>query len=125
MQPKALFEFAVEFVVAERDDARGLGALLGPHQRRALSRQRQDRERAGGQEMFLGAAVMVALVADRDHDAGLIIFPAMGGDAGALAQLRARAVGRHQQARLDHAAVGKRHIDAVGARGEIRHRGGA
>ena len=74
--------------------------------------------------MFFGAAVMIALVADGDDDAGLIVVPAMGGDAGALAQFGARAVGRDQQARLDHAAVGQRHVDAVGARIEIRHRGG-
>ena len=67
-------------------------------------------------EMFLGAAVMIALVADGDDDAGLIVVPAMGGDAGALAQLRARAVGGHQQARLDDIAVGERHGDAVGTR---------
>ena len=75
--------------------------------------------------MLFGAAVMVALMADRDHDAGLIVIPAMGGDAGALAQFRARAVGRHQQARLDDAAVGQCHVDAVGARVERRHRGRA
>ena len=75
--------------------------------------------------MLLGAALMIALVADGDDDAGLIVVPAMGGDAGALAQFRARAVGRHQQARLDRAAVGQRHIDAIGARGEIGHRAGA
>ena len=51
--------------------------------------------------MFFGAAVMVALVADGDDDAGLIVLPAMGGDAGALAQLRARAIGGDQKACLD------------------------
>ncbi len=75
--------------------------------------------------MFFGAAVMIALVADGDHDAGLVVVPAMGGDAGALAQFRARAVGRYQQARLDNAAVRQRHVDAIGARDEIRYRGGA
>ena len=75
--------------------------------------------------MFFGAAVMIALMADGDDDAGLIVIPAMGGDAGALAQFRARAVGGDQQARVDDAAVGKRDVDAVGARIEARHRGGA
>ena len=75
--------------------------VLGPHQRRALARQRQDRERTRGQKMLFGAAVMIALMADGDDDAGLIVLPAMGGDAGALAQFRARAVGGDQQARLD------------------------
>src|SRR5882724_5641311 len=45
MQAKALLEFTVKFVVAEFNDARRLLAVLGPHQRRAFSRQRQDRER--------------------------------------------------------------------------------
>ena len=59
-------------------------------------------------------------MADGDDDAGLIVIPAMGGNPGALAQFRARAVRRHQQARLDRAAVGQCHIDAVGARGRNR-----
>ena len=125
MQPEALFEFAVKFIFAERRDARGFSAVLGPHQRRTLSGQRQDRERPGRQKMFFGAAVMIALMADGDDDAGLIVVPAMGGDAGALAQFRARAVGGHQQACLDDIAVGERHVDAVGARIVARHRGGA
>ena len=75
--------------------------------------------------MLFGAAVMIALMADGDDDAGLIVVPAMGGDAGALAQFRARAVGGDQQARLDDVAVGERHVDAIGARIEARHRGGA
>jgi len=36
--------------------------------------------------MFLGAALMIAFVADGDHDAGLIVIPAVGGNAGKLAQ---------------------------------------
>ena len=36
--------------------------------------------------MLFGAAVMIALMTDGDDDAGLIVVPAMGGDAGALAQ---------------------------------------
>ena len=52
-----------------------------------LSGQRQDRERSCGQKMLFGAAVMVALMADSDDNAGLIVVPAMGRNAGALAQL--------------------------------------
>jgi len=70
----------------------GLGAILGPHQRGARPLQRQDRERTGGQKMLLGAALMIALMADRDDDAGLIVVPAVGGNAGALAQLERAAV---------------------------------
>jgi hypothetical protein len=87
VQPEALLEFIVEFGFAERGDACGLGAILGPHQRRAFAGQRQDRERTRGEKMLFGAAVMIPLMADGDDDAGLIVVPAMGGDPGALAQL--------------------------------------
>ena len=50
-----------------------------------------------GRKCSFGAAAMVALMADGDDDAGLIIVPAMGGDACAFAQSRARAVGGDQQ----------------------------
>src|SRR5471032_555551 len=71
VQAEALLELAMEFIVAQSDDTRGLGPLLGPYQRRAFSRQRQDRERACGQKMFFGAAAMIALMADGDDNAGL------------------------------------------------------
>ena len=64
--------------------------------------------------MLFGAALMIALVADGDDDAGLIVVPAMGGNTGALAQPRACAIGGDQQARLDDIAVGERHGDAIG-----------
>ena len=74
--------------------------------------------------MFLGAAAMIAFVTDGDDDAGLVVVPAMGGDPCALAQFGACAVGGHQQAGFDHAAVGQRDVDAVAARIEGGHRGG-
>ena len=73
----------------------------------AVARQRQDRERAGRQEMLLGAAVVVALVRDRADDRRLVVVPAVRGDAGLLADLRARAVGADQQPRRDRVAVGE------------------
>ena len=36
--------------------------------------------------MLFGAAAMLALMADSDDDAGLIVVPAMGRNAGPLAQ---------------------------------------
>src|SRR5207302_2559556 len=66
MQAEAFFELAVEFVLAQRGDARGLSSLFGPHQRRAPSFQRQDRERARGQKMFFGAAAVITLMTDAD-----------------------------------------------------------
>src|SRR5437879_7630050 len=86
MQAKTLLELAVKFLVAQGHDARGLAAALGPYQRGAFSRERQDRERTRGQEVLFGPALVIALMADGDDDAGLIVLPTMGGDAGALAQ---------------------------------------
>src|SRR5260370_41710497 len=60
MQPKPLFEPAVKFLPAQRDDARRLGALLGPYQRRALSGQRQDRARTRRTKTTFGTTGVVA-----------------------------------------------------------------
>ena len=79
--------FVARSFIAERGDARGLGAILGPHQRRTFAGERQDRERTRREKMLFGAAVMIPLMSDGDDDAGLIVVPAMGGDTGALAQL--------------------------------------
>jgi hypothetical protein len=77
----------VEFVIAQRNDAGCFLAALGPHQRGTVALERQDRERTGGQKMLFGAALVIALMADGDDDAGLVVFPAMGGNPGTLAQL--------------------------------------
>ena len=56
--------------------------------------------------MLLGAAAMIALVADGGDDRRLIVSPAMGGDAGAGADRRARAVGGgEKRARAMHATA--------------------
>ena len=107
MQAEALLQLGVKFLVGQRDDALGLARGFGPHDRRALSRERQDRERPGGQEMFLGAAVVLALVRHRGDDRRLIVIPAMRGDAGLFADLRARAVGADQKPRGNRLAVGE------------------
>ena len=49
--------------------------FFGPDDRRALALERQDRERTGGQEMLLGAAVVIALMRDGRDDAGLVRSP--------------------------------------------------
>ena len=46
----------------------GIGRPLGPDDRRAIAPERQDRERAGGQEMLFGTTLIVALVLDGAHD---------------------------------------------------------
>ena len=51
--------------------------------------------------MLLGAAIMIALMRDRGDDGRLIVIPAMRGDAGLLANRRARAIGGDQKPRGD------------------------
>src|SRR6185369_2359592 len=77
MQAEPALELAVELLVAQRDDARGFAAALGPHQRGSFAGERQNREGTRRQEVLLGAAVVIALMADGDDDAGLIVLPAM------------------------------------------------
>ena len=120
LQAEALLQLVVEFIVGQRDDALGLVRAFGPHDRGAVARQRQDRERPGGQEMLLGAAFVIALVRDRADDGRLAVIPAVRGDAGLLADLRARAVGADQQPRRDRVAVRQRHVDRVAAHARTR-----
>ena len=83
----------------------------GPNDRGAVALQRQDRERPRGKKMLLGAAAMIARVADRGDDRRLIVSPAVGGDAGVCANLRARAIGGNKKARSHHMAIGKRDVE--------------
>ena len=107
LQAETFFQLGVKFIVGQRDDALGLARVFGPHDRRAFARQRQNREWPGRQEMLLGAAVVIALVRDRRDDRRLIVIPAMRGDAGLFADLRARAVGADQQPRRHRFAIGE------------------
>ena len=88
------------------------GALGPDDRRRWLPVQRQDGERAGGQEMLLGAAIVRALMRDGADDARLAIVPVHRLDAGHVAQLRVDAVGGDQQPRLQRHPVGQMHGDA-------------
>ena len=96
-EPETLFELRVEFVVGQGNDAVGFIGRFGPDDRRAPALQRQDRKRSGGQEMLFGAPVVIALVRNRGHDAGLIVVPAETLDAGAFADAGSRAIGRDEQ----------------------------
>ena len=113
MQAEAFLQLGMEFIVGQRDDALRLARVLGPHDRRALARQRQDRERPRGQEMFLGAAVVLALMRHRGDDRRLIVIPSMRGDAGLFADFRARAVGADQKPRGNRLAVGELDVDRM------------
>ena len=65
MQAEALLQLVVELGVRQSDEARRRPRVRSVHTiELRLWRKRQDRERAAGQEMLLGAAVMVALVGD-------------------------------------------------------------
>src|SRR5580700_1548129 len=97
VQTEALLELGMKFAVGQRDDAVSVGAALGPHDRASSIAQRQDRERAAGQEMLLGASTMIALMGDGRDDGGLAVRPAMGRNTAAFAQPRPRAVGSNEK----------------------------
>src|SRR6185437_3728669 len=53
MQAEAPFEFVMELIVGQRDDALGLALFFRPHDGGAVSLQRQDRKGPRRQEMLL------------------------------------------------------------------------
>ena len=113
MQAEPLFEFSMEFLVRQRDHPLGVAIAFGPHDRDAISGQRQNRKRSGGQEMLLGAAIMFAFMRDGRDDGRLIVIPAMRDDASLFADFRTRAVGADQQACLERLAIGAGHNDRM------------
>ena len=126
LQAEAAFQLGVESVVRQRDDALGLALFLGPHDRRALALQRQDRERPRRQEMLLGAAVMIALMRHGGDDAGLIVVPADAADAGApRGSPSARRRRRPEASRRWPSPAGQLHVDAIRRGFESGHRIGA
>ena len=84
----------------------GFARVLRPHDRAALTGQRQDRERSRGEEMLFRAPVMFALVRDRRYDRRLVVIPAITGDTCPLA---------------DH-GIARRQRRRAAARTSIRHR---
>ena len=70
--------------------------------------------------MLDGPSAMGAFVADRAHDRGLIVGPAMKGNAGQRPQSGAGAIGGHQQARPETLVIRCRHDDLAGRRLETR-----
>ena len=123
-ETEAPLELGVKFRIGQRDEARRLLRLLGPHDRRTVAHggiagQRQDCKRPGGKKMLLGAPVMVALVGDGGDDGGLAVAPAVAGDPGALADRRMRAIGGDQKPRGERLAIGQAHIGVVARKREI------
>ena len=125
LEAETLFQFSVEFIVRQRDDALGLMLFFRPHDGRALALQRQNRERSRRQEMLLGTAVMFALMGNGGDDARLVVVPAGAADAGRLANERTCAVGGDQEFRGQHIAASKVHVDAIRGGFKSRHRVGA
>ena len=88
LQSEALLEFGLEHELVAGHQPFGILAVRSVHTiEDRLPVQRQDGERAGRQEMLLGAAIMRALVRDRADDARLAVFPVHRLDAGHVAQL--------------------------------------
>src|SRR5262245_48348484 len=105
MELEPLFEFGVKFRLRQGHDALGLRRGFGPDDRGAISRQRQYRERAGGQKMLLGASVMIARVRDVYDNGRLAVAPAMGRDSRFAADGRPRAVGGDEQMRVQRLRI--------------------
>src|SRR5580700_2956636 len=61
--------------LAERQKPFRLRDALRPDDRGAPTLERQDRERAAGEEMLIGASVMLAFMRDRRGEAELLVFP--------------------------------------------------
>ena len=96
-------EFDDESLGRHGDEPRGFGRRHGPDEREPAlgpvrGAQREDRQRTARQEMLRRAPVVGDLVRERRDDARLSIVPADRADPGGLAQPRAGAVGRDEQA---------------------------
>ena len=117
---EAELKLAREVLGVEREKRAGVRAALVPDDARPAAGKRQDRERAGGQEMLLRTAFMIALVGDGGDDAGLVVIPADGRDARKRDELRARAVGGDRKARAQRAAVAESQRRDALARGPMR-----
>ena len=99
MQAEALFQLVMEFRIRQREDALCFFCGFGPYDGNAFSREWQDCKRPGRHEVFLGAAIVLALMRDRADDGRLIVIPAKRRNPGGLAYLRARAVRANQKRR--------------------------
>ena len=72
MQAETPLELGVKVRFRQRDNARRLLRPLGPDDRgpvpdHRVAFQRQDRERAGGKKMLLGAPLVIPLMRDGRH----------------------------------------------------------
>src|SRR5262249_13796519 len=80
MQLEPLFELGIKFPFRQGHDALGLRRGFGPHDRGAVSFERQNRKWAGGQKMLLGPSVVIARVRYIHDDCRLAVAPAMRSD---------------------------------------------
>src|SRR5215470_8826210 len=111
MQLKTPLEFGVKRLVRQSHDALGIGLGFGPDDRGTAAFERQNSERAGGQKMLLGAAVVLALMLDIYDNCRLVVAPAMSGDAGATADTRSCPIGRNEKAGRKNTPITKLRLD--------------
>src|SRR5260370_33129006 len=60
LEPEPALELRVEEIVGKRNDCLRSCRLLGPHDRRAATFERQDRKRPGGKKMLARPPGMIA-----------------------------------------------------------------
>ena len=72
--------------IVQRLDAGGILVPFGPHDRRAIAGQRQDRKGARRQETFMGHTFMRVFMGHGADQAGLAIAPFGDRDPGLVAQ---------------------------------------
>src|SRR4029078_1131150 len=107
LQAEALLKLNVKLAVGQRNNALCFAGSLGPDDRAAPARERQDRKRPRGQEMLLGTAIVRALMRNRRDDCGLVVVPSVCGDTGPLADQGVSTIGANQKARRDGVVAGK------------------
>ncbi len=114
MVAEAAHHFRLELPRRKLQQRRRKVFALGPDQRRAIARHRQDGKWAGRQEVLVGRAVVRPLVMHGRHDSGLRIGPGDDANAYFLAQRRGSAVGGDDHIRAQSLAVRQLGFDVFG-----------
>ncbi len=117
-QPQAepLLGFDEEGGIVHRHNGTADLLVLRPGDARAVTRERQNRERPGRQEVLHGARAVRLSMRDRGDDANLLVGPADDADAGRIAQTRGAAVRRDKNFGAQAATVVQDSAHAVRSR---------
>ena len=108
---EAALQFGDKIFFVKRHDCRRQVGPFGPDDGRTVPRtvqvshKRQDGERTGGQEVFVGGEVVATFVGHRTNDGGLFVGPVGDPDSSSLAGPRIAPVGGNGQAGLDFSPV--------------------